>query len=80
MSTIEIRKMLTEDKGDKLTYQKDSEVFTFKTKTGEPAGLIAGYVRDALRSFDPRVLEFYEHLKTGKVVVKFQLLMVYTNK
>lgn len=75
MSTIEIRKLLTEDKEDKLTYQKGPEVFTFKTNTGEPAGLIAGYVRDSLRSFEPEILEFYEYLKTGKVVVKFQLLM-----
>jgi len=73
MLTMEIRKMLTEDKGDKLTYQKGSEVFTFKTKTGEPPGLIAGYVRDALRQFDPKILEFYEYLKTEDVVVKFYL-------
>jgi len=73
MFTRKIRKMLTEDKEDKLTYQKDSEVFTFKTKTGEPAGLIAGYIRNALIQFDPKMLEFYEYLKTGRVVVKFFL-------
>jgi len=73
--TREIRKMLTEDKEDRLTYQKGSGVFTFKTKTGEPVGLIAGYCRDSLRQFEPKILEFYEYLKTGKVVVKFQLLM-----
>ena len=73
MLTMEIRKMLTEDKEDKLTYQKDSEVFTFKTKTGEPPGLVAGYVKDALRQFDPEVLEFYEYLKAGSVIVRFYL-------
>jgi len=73
MFTKQIRKMLTEDKEDKLTYQKDSEVFTFKTKTGEPVGLVAGYIRNALMKFDPKILEFYENLKTENVVVKFYL-------
>ena len=70
---MEIKEMLTEDKEDKLTYQKGSEVFTFKTKTGEPPGLIAGYVRNALLQFDPKILEFYECLKTESVTVKFYL-------
>lgn len=74
MFTQKIRKILTSDREDKLTYQRDSEVFTFKTKTGEPPGLVAGYIRDALRSFDPRILEFYEYLRTGKVIVRFHLL------
>jgi len=73
MLTMEIKKMLTEDEGDELTYQKGSGTFTFKTKTGEPPGLVAGYVRNALRQFDPKILEFYEHLKTENVVVKFYL-------
>ncbi len=73
MLTMEIRKILTEDERDELTYQKGSEVFTFKTKTGEPAGLIAGHVKNALRSFNPKILEFYEDLKTEDVVVKFYL-------
>ncbi len=68
-----IREMLIDNKKDKLTYQKDSEIFTFKTKTGEPAGLVAGYVRNALIQFEPKILEFYEDLKTGNVVVKFHL-------
>lgn len=74
MLTSQVRKILTSDKDDKLTYERDSEVFTFKTKTGEPPGLIAGYVRDVLRQFDPRILEFYEYLRTGKVIVRFYLL------
>lgn len=73
MLTMKIRKMLIDNKEDELTYQKDSEVFTFKTKTGEPAGLVAGYIRNALLQFDPKVLEFYEDLKIGNVVVKFFL-------
>lgn len=73
MFTKQVEEMLTENKEDKLTYQKDSEVFTFKTKTGEPAGLVAGYVKDALMQFEPKILEFYEYLKTGNVVVKFYL-------
>lgn len=73
MLTMEIKGMLTEDKRDKLTYQKDSEVFTFKTKTGEPAGLVAGYIKSALMQFDPKILEFYEYLKTENVIVKFHL-------
>jgi len=73
MLTMKLKKMLTEDEGDKLTYQNDSRVFTFKTKTGGPAGLIAGHVRDTLRSFDPKILGFYEDLKTEEVVVKFYL-------
>lgn len=73
MFTMKIRKMLTENKEDRLTYQEDSEVFTFKTKTGGPAGLIAGYIRNALIQFDPQVLEFSEDLKTESVVVRFSL-------
>lgn len=73
MFTKKIRKMLISNKEDKLTYQKDSEVFTFKTKTGEPVGLVAGCVRNALMQFDPKILEFYEHLKTESVIVKFHL-------
>lgn len=75
MLTSQIRKILTEDKADKLTYQKDSEIFTFKTKTGEPAGLVAGYIRNALIQFNPKIVEFYEYLRTGKVIVRFYLLM-----
>lgn len=73
MFTMKIKEMLTEDNRDKLTYQKGSEVFTFKTKTGEPPGLVAGYIRNALRQFDPKILEFYEHLKSGDIIVKFYL-------
>jgi len=73
MLTREIRKILTEDEGDKLTYEKDSEVFTFKTRTGEPAGLVAGHIRNVLIQFEPKILEFYEYLKTENVVVKFHL-------
>lgn len=74
MLTRKIRKILTSNRDDRLTYQKGSEVFTFKTTTGEPAGLVAGDITSALISFDPKILQFYEYLKTGIVVVKFCLL------
>lgn len=74
--TKKIKKMITNNKEDKLTYEKGSEVFTFKTSTYNSAGYIVGILRFALQSYEPEFLEFYKSTKTWKpkiVTVRFYL-------
>lgn len=76
IKTREIRKMLTNNKEDKLTYDKSLEIFTFKTKTYNSAGYIVGIIRFALRGYEPEFLEFYRSTKSWKpkvVTIKFYL-------
>jgi len=76
ISTRKIRSMITNNKEDKLTYDKESEVYTFKTKTYNSAGWIVGVIRFALREYEPEFLEFYKSTKSWKpkvVTIKFYL-------
>lgn len=76
INTRKIRNLITNDKGDKLTYDKDSEVYTFKTSTYNSAGYIVGIIRFALREYEPEFLEFYKSTKSWKpkvVTIKFYL-------
>ena len=76
MFTKQIRKMLTNDKADKLTYEEDSEMFTFVTLTNYSATWIAHHIESALEQYEPELLEFYHSTKSWKpkwVIIKFYL-------
>ena len=76
LSTRKIRNEITNDKADKLTYEKDSEIYTFRTKTYNSAGYIVGCIRFALQQYEPEFLEFYKSTKSWKpkiVTIRFYL-------
>ena len=76
MNTNTIRKELTNNKNDKLTFNKESEIYTFKTETNNSSVYIVNHVRSALRQFEPEFLEFSKSTKSWKpkiVTVKFYL-------
>jgi len=76
ITTNKIRKMITNNKEDKLTYDTESEVYTFKTKAYNSAGYIVGVLRFALQQYEPEFLEFYKSTKSWKpkiVTIKFYL-------
>ena len=76
VSTRKIRNMITNNKKDKLTYDKESGVYTFKTYSCNSAGWIVGLLRFILREYEPEFLEYYKSTKTWKerlVTIKFYL-------
>ena len=76
ISVRKVRNEITNNKEDKLTYDKESEIYTFKTKTYNSAGYIVGVLRFALQQYEPEFLEFYKSTKTWKpkiVTIKFYL-------
>lgn len=76
LTTNKIRNMITNDREDRLTYDKESEIYTFKTKTYNSAGYIVGVLRFALQPYEPEFLEFYKSTKSWKpqnVTIKFYL-------
>lgn len=76
LSTRKVRNEITNNKEDKLAYNKGSEVYTFEIKTFNSAGYIVGVLRFALQQYEPKFLEFYESAKSWKpkvVTIKFYL-------
>ena len=76
LSTRKVRNEITNDKEDKLAYDKESEVYTFKTKTLSSAGYVVGCLKFALQPYEPEFLEFYKSTKSWKskaVTIKFYL-------
>ena len=76
INTRKIRNEITNNKEDKLTYDKESEIYTFKMKTCDSAGYVVGGIRFALQQYEPEFLEYYESTKSWKpkvVTIKFYL-------
>lgn len=76
ISTKKIRNEITDNKNDKLTYDKDSEIYTFKTSTYNSAGYVVGIIRFAIGRYEPEFLEYYKSTKSWEpkvVVIRFYL-------
>lgn len=72
MLTKEIRDILKIDLEDKLTYRKDTEIFTFKTNTTRSPGHVVGEMKIVLAPYEPEILEFYR-TSSITVIVRFIL-------
>jgi len=76
LSTRKVRNEITNNKADKLTYNRLSDIYTFKTMTNYSAGYVAGIIRFALGQWEPELLEFYPNTKSWKpkeVIIRFYL-------
>jgi len=76
MKVNQIKKMITNNKEDKLIYEKESGIFTFKTETYNSTGYIASCIRHVFEQYEPEILEFYNSTKTYEpkiVTIKFVL-------
>lgn len=72
----QVRKEITNDTNDKLTYNRMSDIYRFETMTNDSAGYVAGLIEFALKHWDPEMLEFYpvpKSWKPQKVIITFIL-------